>query len=95
MCIRDRILTDNVWEFSIPEDIEYNYKTGERLIKIFYTESYSSWQKGGIERNHEFIRYIIPKGITFDYLTKKNAIDTVSYTHLFWIFSYAFPVNRW
>ena len=49
MCIRDRILTDNGWEFSRPEDIEYNYKTGERLINIFYTESYSSWQKGGIE----------------------------------------------
>lgn len=72
------ILTDNGWEFSRPEDIEYNYKTGERLINIFYTESYSSWQKGGIERNHEFIRYIIPKGITFDYLTKKNAIDMMN-----------------
>ena len=72
------ILTDNGWEFSRPEDIEYNYKTGERLINIFYTESYSSWQKGGIERNREFIRYIIPKDITFDYLTKKNAIDMMN-----------------
>lgn len=72
------ILTDNGWEFSKPEDIEYNYKTGEKLINIFYTEPYSSWQKGGIERNHEFIRYIIPKGITFDYLTKKNTIDMMN-----------------
>ena len=63
------ILTDNGWEFSKPEDIEFNHETGEKLINVFYTEPYSSWQKGRIERNHEFIRYIIPKGISFDNLT--------------------------
>lgn len=72
------ILTDNGWEFSRPEDIEFNYETGEKLINLFYTESYSSWQKGGIEKNHEFIRYIIPKGISFDNLTKKNVIDMMN-----------------
>ena len=30
------------------------------------------------ERNHEFIRYIIPKGISFDNLTKKNIIDMMN-----------------
>ena len=72
------ILTDNGWEFSKPEDIEFDSETGEKLISLFYTEPYSSWQKGGIERNHEFIRYIIPKGITFDNLTKKNTIDIMN-----------------
>lgn len=72
------ILTDNGWEFSKPEDIEFNHETGEKLINVFYTEPYSSWQKGGIERNHEFIRYIIPKGISFDNLTKKNIIDMMN-----------------
>ena len=72
------ILTDNGWEFSKPEDIETNYETGEKLINIFYTEPYSSWQKGGIERNHEFIRYIIPKGISFDDLNKKNVTDMMN-----------------
>lgn len=72
------ILTDNGWEFSKPEDIEFDPETGEKLINIFYTEPYSAWQKGGIERNHEFIRYIIPKGITFDNLTKKNIIDMMN-----------------
>ena len=72
------ILTDNGWEFSKPEDIEVNFETGEKLINVFYTEPYSSWQKGGIERNHEFIRYIIPKGISFDNLTKKNIIDMMN-----------------
>ena len=45
---------------------------------MFFTEPYSSWQKGSIERNHEFIRYIIPKGITFDNLTKKNINDMMN-----------------
>ena len=66
------ILTDNGWEFSKPDDIEFNSETGEKLINIFYADPYSSWQKGGIERNHEFIRYIIQKGITFDNLNQKN-----------------------
>ena len=72
------VLTDNGWEFSNPEDIEFDNKTGEKLINVFYTDAYSSWQKGGIERNHEFIRYIIPKGITFDKLTKENIIDMMN-----------------
>ncbi len=58
--------------------IEFDQDTGEKLINIFYCEPYSSWQKGGIERNHEFIRYIIPKGITFDKLTKENIIDMMN-----------------
>jgi len=72
------ILTDNGWEFSKPEDIEIDYETGEKLINVFYTDPYSSWQKGSIERNHEFIRYVIPKGISFDNLTKKNIIDIMN-----------------
>ena len=72
------ILTDNGWEFSKPDDIEYNQITGEQLVHLFYCDPYSSWQKGGIERNHEFIRYIIPKGITFDKLTTQNVIDMMN-----------------
>ena len=72
------ILTDNGWEFSKPLDIEIDYNTGEKIINVFYCEPYSSWQKGGIERNHEFIRYIIPKGITFDNLTNKNIINMMN-----------------
>ena len=72
------ILTDNGWEFSKPDDIEFDYNTGEKLINVFYCNPYSSWEKGGIERNHEFIRYIIPKGITFDQLTNKNIVDMMN-----------------
>ena len=73
------ILTDNGWEFSKPADIENSVLTGEKIINVFYTEAYSSWQKGGIERNHEFIRYIIPKGLTFNNLNKKNIVDMMNH----------------
>ena len=72
------ILTDNGWEFSKPNDIEFDYTTGEKIINVFYCNPYSSWEKGGIERNHEFIRYIIPKGISLDQLTNKNLIDMMN-----------------
>ena len=73
------ILTDNGWEFSKPADIEINHETGEKLVNLFYTDPYSSWQKGSLERNHEFIRYIIPKGISFEELTKKNVTDMMNH----------------
>lgn len=62
------ILTDNGWEFSKPDEIEFSEQTGEKLVSLFYCNPYSSWQKGKLERNHEFIRYVIPKGISFDEL---------------------------
>ena len=45
------VLTDNGWEFSLPEDIELDLETGEKLINVFYTESYSSWQSAHRIRN--------------------------------------------
>lgn len=72
------ILTDNGWEFSKPDEIESDNSSKEKLVSLFYTDPYSSWQKGGIERNHEFIRYIIPKGLSFDGLNKKNITDMMN-----------------
>lgn len=59
------ILTDNGTEFSDPESIELDFSTGEKLVNLFYCDPNCSWQKGSIEKNHEFIRYIIPKGTSF------------------------------
>ena len=32
----------------------------------------ASYQKPHVEKNHEYIRYIIPKGKSFDYRTQKD-----------------------
>lgn len=67
------ILTDNGSEFSNPLSLEFN---NERIgrTRIFFCNPGASYQKGAIEKNHEFIRYIIPKGTSMDNLTQ-NSID--------------------
>lgn len=64
------ILTDNGTEFDDPDSIEISHLTGEKETSVFYCDPNCSWQKGGIERNHEFIRYILPKGTSFAGLTQ-------------------------
>lgn len=54
-------LTDNGSEFSNPLALEYD-KQGNLRARIFYCDPSSPYQKGSAERNHEFIRYFIPKG---------------------------------
>lgn len=59
------ILADNGTEFSDPESIELSSRSGERLSFMFYCDPNSSWQKGSLEKNHEYIRYVLPKGTSF------------------------------
>ena len=66
------ILTDNGHEFYDVDNIECNHKTGEYITHVFYCDPSASWQKGGIEKNHEFIRYVLPKKTTFKNLTQND-----------------------
>lgn len=68
------ILTDNGHEFYDVNNIECNHKTGEYISRVFYCDPSASWQKGGIEKNHEFIRYVLPKKTTFKDLTQNDCI---------------------
>lgn len=64
-------LTDNGSEFKRPDDLEstedYEYRTN-----IFYCDPMASWQKPHIEKNHEFIRYVIPRGKSFSSYTQED-----------------------
>lgn len=66
------ILTDNGTEFSDPESIELSRINGERLSNVFFCDPNASWQKGSIEKNHEYIRYVLPKGTPFSGLTQED-----------------------
>ena len=66
------ILTDNGVEFHSPERLECD-KNGEIRTKIFYCNPNSSWQKGRIEKNHEYIRYVIPKSQSLDHYKQRDA----------------------
>ena len=68
------ILTDNGHEFFDVLNLECHHETGEVLSKVFYCDPGASWQKGGIEKNHEFIRYVLPKKTSFKDLTQNGCL---------------------
>ena len=65
------LLTDNGSEFSNPLKLEFDNE-GRKRTRIFYCDPYSSFQKPHVERNHEFIRRILPKGKSFDNLEQTD-----------------------
>lgn len=58
-------LADNGSEFSNPSAIEFT-SDGIKRASVFYCNPSAPYQKGSAERNHEFIRYFIPKGIDLE-----------------------------
>ena len=65
------ILTDNGGEFQRPEELETSID-GSKRTSIYYCEPNRSDQKAKIEKNHEYIRYIIPKGTSMDNYVQDN-----------------------
>lgn len=59
------ILTDNGGEFQRPEELEMSID-GSKRSSIYYCEPNRSDQKAKVEKNHEYIRYVIPKGTSMD-----------------------------
>lgn len=64
-------IADNGIEFSTFDEIEFD-TNGERVCRTFFTTPYRSNDKSECERNHELIRYFIPKGKSLDNLTQEN-----------------------
>ena len=62
-------LTDNGTEFFSVLNFERDLDTGKKVSNIFYCHPYSSYEKHGVEVNHEYIRRVLPKGTSFDDLT--------------------------
>lgn len=65
------ILTDRGPEFADPILLEKGIGSSTRT-SIYYCDPMASSQKAGIEKNHEYIRYICPKGSSFDGLEQKD-----------------------
>jgi transposase, IS30 family len=65
------ILTDNGSEFQNPAILE-KAVNGRPRCRIFYCDPMASWQKGRIEKTHEYIRYVLPKGTSFDGLSQDD-----------------------
>lgn len=60
------LLADNGVEFTTFHNLE------KFDINVYFTNPYRSTDKAECERNHEFIRYIIPKGKTLDIYSQED-----------------------
>lgn len=65
------ILTDNGSEFKHTRALETT-NDGKKRTRIFYCDPQASWQKPKIEKNHEFIRYVLPKGKSLNPYTQED-----------------------
>jgi IS30 family transposase len=68
------LLADRGTEFSNPIEIELNRNTGELLSNMFYCDPRNVNQKSRCERNHEYIRQILPKGQSFNKLNDNDVL---------------------
>ena len=74
------LLADNGSEFSNPKAIEFT-EDGERRTFVYYCDPNASQQKGSAERNHEFIRYFLPKGKDFTGYEQKHISLMMDHTN--------------
>lgn len=66
------ILTDRGSEFSSPELVEKALNSDAKLCNVFYCDARQSQQKGKIEKNHEELRKIFPKGFDFNLINQEQ-----------------------
>ncbi len=74
------LLTDNGSEFSNPKALELD-PAGQRRTRVFYCDPCATNQKSRIERNHEFIRMVLPKGSSFDHLAQADVDKLMSHVN--------------
>ncbi len=65
------LLTDNGSEFKCADKIELTADLTLRTA-VYYCDPMASWQKPHIEKNHEYIRYVIPKGKSLNPYTQQD-----------------------
>ncbi len=82
------ILTDRGSEFTDPARIECDTETGEIQCRVFYCDPMNSNQKSNCERNHEFIRYVIPKGTSMDRFTQTDITKLMNHIN-------SYPRRKW
>ncbi len=82
------ILTDRGSEFTDPVSIECDTETGEIQCRVFYCDPMNSNQKSNCERNHEFIRYVIPKGTSMDHFTQMDITKLMNHIN-------SYPRKKW
>ncbi len=65
------ILTDNGVEFKDAVALEYT-KCNDLRTRLFYCDPQAAWQKPHVEKNHQFIRLVLPRFTSFDAFTQED-----------------------
>ncbi len=66
-------LTDNGSEFKVVDKLERSIEVeGAMRTSVYYCDPMQSGQKGRLEKNHEYIRYVIPKGTSLNPYTQED-----------------------
>lgn len=75
------ILTDNGTETKRLWEIE---QTSDEIqtTNVFYCDPYSAWQKGSLERNHYYVRKVLPKYQTLDLPKYNDAFINNMFSHI-------------
>ena len=82
------ILVDRGSEFTDPLRIEADHVSGEIWCNVFYCDPQQINQKSNCERNHEFIRYVIPRGTSMDHLTQADIRKMMNHIN-------SYPREKW
>lgn len=72
------ILTDRGSEFSNIHRLEFDSQENQRS-HVFYCDAMHSWDKGALENAHHYIRYFLPKGTSFSFLTQDKVDLMISH----------------
>lgn len=66
-------LTDNGSEFKMVDKLEHSIEVdGALRTNVYFCDPMQSGQKGRLEKNHEYIRYVIPKGTSLNEYTQED-----------------------
>lgn len=82
------IVTDRGSEFTDPMKVEADPETGEIQCRVFYCDPMNSNQKSNCERNHELIRYVIPKNQAKERYTEEEIREMMNHIN-------SYPRKKW
>ena len=82
------IVTDRGSEFTDPMKVEADPETGETQCRVFYCDPMNSNQKSNCERNHELVRYVIPKNQAKERYTKEEIREMMNHIN-------SYPRKKW
>lgn len=70
------ITTDNGCEFAAHKEITRRLSlNGRNPVVVYFTDSYSSWQKGAVENANKLIRRYIPKKANFNDFSDRKIME--------------------